>query len=346
MKGWRLLARYWRRVNLDRRYVLTAGGLALGYLVAAKFGLSLAQTTKQITTVWPPTGIALVAMLTLGYRYWPGVWLGALAANLGASEPLPVALGVALGNTLEAVVGAYLLRRVAGFGKRLRNTRDAVALFGLGGLVSTMVAATIGTASLAAGGLVAWHAYGPNWLVWWLGDMAGDLLVAPFLLICLSPAPYAVLKGRGLEGGLTLAGLLAVSVALFTGRSPETPLLLYLLFPLMVWLAIRFTQFGVATGAIVVAAAAIWATTSGQGPFAAQLPLEQSLIQLQLFVFVISATSLLLAMAVTERLAAETALRRQAHELRRLEAELKEANKRVTNILAGVLDGEPKRRER
>src|ERR1700745_3844535 len=98
-----LVQRAWPSVKFDRRYFLTVGAVAVAYLVAAKFGLSLAQTTKQVTTVWPASGVAVALLLVLGKRYWPGVYIGAVLANALTSEPLWVALLIGLGNTFEAV---------------------------------------------------------------------------------------------------------------------------------------------------------------------------------------------------------------------------------------------------
>src|SRR5262245_50865615 len=118
-----------------------AGVLALAgvYFGAAKLGLSLAVVAEQVTVVWPPTGIALAAVLLFGYRVWPGIALGALLANLTAHEPVWVACGIAAGNTLEALTGAWLLRRVAGFDNALGRLKDVLGLVVLAAAVSTTV---------------------------------------------------------------------------------------------------------------------------------------------------------------------------------------------------------------
>src|SRR6059058_1532844 len=117
--------------------------LAAVYYGAAKFGLALAYENSSVTAVWPPTGIALAALLLGGYRLWPGVALGAFLANAWTDVPILTALGITVGNTLEALVGAYLLRRVADFRPALERVRDVVALAALAAIASTLISATI-----------------------------------------------------------------------------------------------------------------------------------------------------------------------------------------------------------
>jgi integral membrane sensor domain MASE1 len=128
---------------------------------------------EQVTAVWPPTGIALAALLLFGYRVWPGVVLGAFLANATTSAPLATAAGIALGNTLEALVGARLLRRLVQFDPALGRVKDVLGLAVLAAGLSTMISATVGTTSLCLGGVKPWTAYLAMWSVWWLGDAMG-----------------------------------------------------------------------------------------------------------------------------------------------------------------------------
>ena len=170
-------------------YLLRIALLAGVYYGAAKLGLTLAFANRSVAARWPPTGIALAALVLWGYRYWPGVAIGALLANGWTGVPATeVVLGITLGNTLEALTGAYLLRRVGRFRSSLRRVRDVFGLVVLGAIVSTLVSATIGVASLRLGNAVSSDALGSTFRVWWLGDMAGEnLLVAPFVLLVRRP---------------------------------------------------------------------------------------------------------------------------------------------------------------
>src|SRR5262245_33018418 len=168
-------------------YIATVLGLAALYFGMAKLGLSMASAVaQQVTPVWPPSGVSLAALLLLGWRIWPGITLGALAANLTADEPFGTACGIAAGNTLEAVVGAWLLR-TAGFDRSLERLKDVLALAVLAAGASTMVSATIGVANLCLGGVHPWSLFGPLWWLWWLGDATGILIITPAILAWSTP---------------------------------------------------------------------------------------------------------------------------------------------------------------
>jgi integral membrane sensor domain MASE1 len=286
-----------RWVVADRRlYALLIVALAALYYGAAKLGLSLAFTTPSVTAVWPPTGIALAAVLLFGYRVWPGIALGAFLANAWTEIPLYTTLGITLGNTLEALVGAYLLERVAGFRASLDRVRDVLSLFLLAGVLSTMVSATIGTTSLLIGDEIGSGAYGVIWRTWWLGDMGGDLVVATVLLVLITRWPYRGVSGR-LPEAIALGALMAGTTAIvFT---TELPLSFLIVSPLAL-VALRFEQPGAAVASVVVAAIAIPLTESDQGPFAGQSP-DDRLLLAQALLGVSTITALVLAAVITER---------------------------------------------
>src|SRR5690348_12130217 len=162
-----------------RRWTKDALGVVLlfaAYFATARLGLLMDAVAGFATLVWPPTGIALAALTLFGTRLWPGVLLGALCVNLMAHAPLPVALGIAAGNTLEALAGTWLLRRTAGFDPRLERIHDVIALVFLSAISSTIVSAAAGTLSLRLGGTIAPVLIWPTFRAWWLGDMLGDLV--------------------------------------------------------------------------------------------------------------------------------------------------------------------------
>ena len=163
-------------------YLAKVGILAALYVAGGKLALLLAAPQGNVTLMWPPTGIALAALLLYGSRLWPGVAAGAFLVAASTGVPLATAAGIMAGNTLEALAGAYLLRSAVGFRASLDRLRDVLGLMTLAALLSTMVSATIGVASLCLGGVVSCANYGALWWMWWLGDAMGDLIVAPFLL--------------------------------------------------------------------------------------------------------------------------------------------------------------------
>jgi PAS domain S-box-containing protein len=291
-------------------YPVTVLALAAVYFGAAKVGLSLGfDFDRQVSVVWPPTGIALAALLIGGYRLWPGIALGAFLANATADEPSVavtlVAGGIAAGNTLEAVVGSWLLRRVVGFRNHLGRLKDVLSLIIIAAGLSTVVSATIGSTCLCVGGR-PWSAYLSLWWVWWLGDAMGDLVMAPVLLTWAA-SPWLNWSGRRLiEVAGFLVGLVAVTVLVFA----ETPLAVrgypreYIIFPFLIAAALGFGQRGAATGIVITWAIAILLTLRGSGPFTTATR-HESLVLLHLYMAVLAVTVLLLGAATTERRMAE-----------------------------------------
>ena len=290
----------------------TAAGIAIlaaAYYGAAKLGLSFAFETASVTAIWPPTGLALAALVLCGPRFWPGVALGAFLANSWTGIPLIATVGITTGNTLEAVVGAYLLLRIAHFRPTLERVRDVLALVILAGAVSTAIAATIGVASLAATTDDV-DSFASVWRVWWLGDMGGDLLIAPFLLVAATWRPFTRVPGRPLEAIALAAATVGVSALVF---SRDTNLA-YVVFPLLIWAALRFLQPGATAASLAVAAIAVGFTSDDMGPFMGDNP-DDSLLLAQTFVGVAGVTVMLLAATATQRRLADDALGHIAHTL-------------------------------
>jgi PAS domain S-box-containing protein len=303
-----------RQIGYAAKLLLVAGA----YFATAKLGLQLAFEHASITAVWPPTGISLAALVIWGYRMWPGVALGAALANTFTGDvPAVTVVGITLGNTLEAVVGAYLLVQVAHFRPSLERVRDVLALVVLAAGLSTMVSATIGVTSLWIGNEIDTAADLPSaWRVWWLGDMGGDLLVAPFLLVLASGVRLPPRPERAVEAVLLLCAVVGLSLLVFLQDSPHT----YLIFPPLIWAALRFQQLGATFTSLIVATIAVLFTQSDTGPFARGSP-DDSLLLSQTFMGVAGATSLLLAAITAERKHAEDELQR-AHD--RLEEKVDE----------------------
>jgi integral membrane sensor domain MASE1 len=260
---------------------------------------------EQVTVVWPPSGIALAALLVLGFRVWPGVWLGALAANLLAHEPVVTAAAIATGNTLEAVGGAWLLNRV-GFHESLDRVWDVMGLLGLAAGLSATLAATVGATSLCVSGTQPASAFGALWFVWWLGDAMGILLFAPALLIWGRRPRLEFSRPRAAEAIALGVCVVSASVATFGGRFAQLTgnHLGYVVFPLLIWAALRFGPRGVSPAILVVTLFAVAFTVRGQGPFGAT-GASNRLVMLQMFLAVAALTALVLGAAIAERDAAE-----------------------------------------
>ncbi|HVA33904.1 MAG TPA: MASE1 domain-containing protein [Candidatus Baltobacteraceae bacterium] len=307
--------------------VLWSTVVATAYLVSAEVGFSLAFTTKQVTAVWPPTGIAFAALLLLGNRIWPGIFLGALASNALSHEPAWTAAGVAVGNTLGPLIGATLLRRV-GFDGSLERIRDVLALVGFGAL-GTIVTATNGVAQLALAAIVPWHAYGSVWWLWWAGDAIGVILVAPLILTFAYKSTPVKPGASALE--LAILDVASIGIAwLFFASSSQARLSVY---PAIIWSALRFRQRETVIVIAAIAVVAIWGTAHQLGAFGAG-SVDRRLVMLMSFLAVLAVTGLVLGAAMAERRAANARLAEAAETLQ--SAFLPRALPRRTNV---VCDG-------
>jgi PAS domain S-box-containing protein len=321
------------------RYVAKILAVSGAYFVTAKLGLELAFAHASITAVWPPTGIAIAALVVWGYRLWPGVAIGAALANTFTGDAPAIAIpGITLGNTLEALLGAYLLVSVARFRPSLDRVRDVLALVLLAAVLSTMVSATIGVTSLWIGGQIDAADELPSaWRVWWLGDMGGALLVAPFLLVLAQGTRPDWDWARVAEGVAVLGVLVGLSVLIFSQDVPYT----YLIFPPLIWATLRFRQLGATLSSLIVATIAVIFTNNDLGPFARGSP-DNSLLLSQTFMGVAGTTALLLAAITSERGQAEAELLRAHGSLEaRVEertAELERSHKRFRELVESAPD--------
>jgi signal transduction histidine kinase len=306
------------RTGADVRFLIATFVIAFIYFGGAKFGLSLAFATKQVTALWPPTGIAIASLLLLGSRIWPGLFLGAFLANATSGESLVTALGIAFGNTLSGVVGVFLLRRYCKFHITLERTRDVRSLVTVA-VVSTMISATLGTLNLTFADLVEWPEYGAVWSVWWIGDTLGILLFAPFLLSWWMHPRLQWRDWRFVEYLALFAGVSIVSYFTFAREIPVGQpyyLMAYATFPFLIWSAFRFEQREVVSCALIVAGIAVWGAVHDRGPFTYGT-LDERLVLLDTFMAVTVVTALLLGAVTAERRRSQQRLRRARDEMER-----------------------------
>jgi signal transduction histidine kinase len=301
--------------------------LAALYFLAGKLGLQLANVHSSISPIWPATGIALAALLIWGINFWPAVFIGAFLVNFTAAVPegassglrfLEMA-GLASGNTLEAVAGAWLVNRFAGGCNAFLGVGDVFRYTFLAGFLSTAISATIGTLTLLACGFLAKQTYFAAWLTWWMGDMVGAVLVAPLILVWRAKLPARFGIHRTMEALVLLTALLLISAINFSSLTPfaakHSPLG-FLFLPIFAWAALRFGARGAVGFVLVMACLAINGTWHGLGPFAIT-DQNNSMLMLQMFICVATLTALVLAAAVTERKTAEEQFRRLNMELER-----------------------------
>jgi PAS domain S-box-containing protein len=320
------------KVSAAWRIVTAILSLAAVYFLAGKFGLSLAIVHPTASAIWPPSGIALAALLLWGYRLWPGVLLGAFLVNITTQLGVLSTLAIASGNTLEALLGAWLINHFANGRKVFERARHTFKFVLLAALISTAVSATIGTTSLTLGGYAPWERYTAIWLTWWLGDATGDLLVTPLLVIWLTQARPELKPRRIVEASGLLLALLSVGYIVFL-EQPGHGFAYVAILPLL-WAAFRFGERGAVTAAFFTSVIALAGTVQGIGPFAASNT-NESLLHLQGFAGTIAMAALVLASVITERMRAEQRLEVQEAVSRILadSADLKEAGPRILQVL-------------
>jgi signal transduction histidine kinase len=277
------------------RYTVGVASLAGLYYASAKMGYLLEFAGPVAAILWLPVGIGIAFLYLGGLRYWPGVLIGDLFANNYMALPVGSALGQTCGNMLEVLLATVLLRRLVRRGSPL----DSVS--GVGWLVvaivaGTAVSATVGALSLLLGDVITWHAAPKVWRTWWLGDSSGALIVVPLALAWYRPLVRRWQRGRVLET-VAIVGTVIV-LAEFATRSDRP--LTYLVFPVLIWAALRFGQRGATLAVAVTALFTVWNTIHYLGPFHFD-SVTRSVLSAQLFIAVSALTTLSLAAVVSER---------------------------------------------
>ncbi|MGW2746466.1 MASE1 domain-containing protein [Streptomyces sp. NPDC001450] len=291
-------------------YVVKVLVVTAGYYGAARLGLlrRLVVEGSVFTPIWPPTGVAVAALLIFGLGCWPGVALGALLAVLYLSPPSLDVLGFVFGNTAAPVCAVLLLRR-ARFRTDLSRLRDGLALVFLGALTAMLISSTIGVGLLVLTGKLAEHGFWAVWLAWWVGDAMGVLIVTPLLLVLYRarwPPPLARWKEATV---LAIVVCCVVPLAAYSSLS-----ILFLVYPLIIWAALRFELVGGMSCALVTSVLATVAATDGVGAFAGLNRIEV-MAKLQAFNGAMALTALLLSAVITEQHNTRRSVERACQEL-------------------------------
>lgn len=314
------------------RFAGAVAAVAAAYFVAGKLGLTLAVVHSSVSAVWPPTGLALAVLLLWGIRLWPGVFLGAFLVNITTDSSVGTTLGIAIGNTLEGVVGAWLVLRFAAGRNCLHGVRSVFSFVILAALGSTAIGATAGVSSLVAGGFAAWDNAGAIWFTWWVGDAVGALLVTPLLLVWHANPRIHWKRQQIGEGILLLLTVWFLGMSLFGPDGFDHPLqiesypLTFLAPPVLLWAVFRFGMREAITATVLLSGISLWGTLEGAGPFA-QVSQNEALLLVQLFMGVVAVTILVVA-------AARQQLDEYRHRLEVANAELRAAT--VTDALTGA----------
>jgi signal transduction histidine kinase len=302
--------------------------LAGAYYGAAQLGFALELAGPVAAIVWLPVGVGISFLYLGGLALWPGVLIGDLLVNDYGAMPLGSALGQTGGNVLEVVLAAVLLRRLVPFGSPLESiggiTRMLVAL-----VVGTMVSATIGTVAQLLGDVIESPEITTVWRTWWLGDLTGALVLVPLAIAWRRRPPPGWLNGRRLEAAL-LIGTIAVVSELASATSRP---IMYIVFPPLIWAALRFGQRGATLSVAIAVGFAVWNASQNVGPFVFE-SISHMVLSTQLFIGVAALTTLFLAAVVSEREAFAEGLR--ASRARLVEASEIERRRLLHNLHDGA----------
>jgi signal transduction histidine kinase len=305
-------------------YLLSLVLVALGYYVAGRIGLELAYLDGAVAALWPPAGFGLAVLFLYGLRLWPAIVVGDLFLG-DYSTPLGTVLGQTLGNTLALVAAAWLLRRLTAGRGGLERVPDVLALVACA-LVAAVVSAAFGPLSLRLGDVISADELGEVVRTWTLGDAAGVLVLTPFMLTWASTGLRGFHRRELVEGVIVLAVLVALAEL-----SPQRDVP-YVVFPVLLWAAVRFGPRGAATAVFVVCSITVWNTAQNDGPFVRD-SITDSLLATQLFIAVSALTSLVLAAETAERTQAGAALAASEASQRAL-ADEQAALRRVATLVA------------
>ncbi|MQY36403.1 hypothetical protein SRB17_44030 [Streptomyces sp. RB17] len=291
-------------------YAAQVLAVAACYYAAARLGLlrELSVEGAVVTPIWPPTGVAVAALLILGLGCWPGITIGAFFAVLSLTTFRLDVLGTLAGQTLAPVCAVLLLRR-ARFHTDLGRLRDGIALVFLGALTATLISTTVGVGLLVLMDRLDAHSFWPVWLAWWVGDAMGVLLITPLLLL-LHRARWPPPLGRWQEAtALAVVTCAVVPVAVYSSVS-----MLFLVYPLLIWAALRFQLVGGVLCALLMSVLATVAATDGAGGFAGLSRIEV-MAKLQAFNGTMALTALLLSALITEQRNTRSSVEKACQEL-------------------------------
>ena len=307
------------------RYLGALAVVAALYYLAGRIGLELAYLDGAVAALWPPAGFGLAVLFLFGVRLWPAVVIGDLLLG-DYSTPLGTVLAQTFGNTLAVVGGALLLRRLTSGRGDLERVADVLALVACA-LVTALVSAAFGPLALRLGGVIPADELGRVFRTWTLGDACGVLVVAPVILTWASRRLHGIRRREVVEGAVALVLLVALA------ELPPQRDVPYIVFPVLLWSALRFGPRGASAAILVVCSITVWNTAHNAGPFVRESTTD-SLLATQLFIAIAALTSLVLGAVTAERTRVAAALAQSEMSQRAL-ADEQAALRRVATLVAG-----------
>ena len=323
-------------IKLDFWYILKVGVLILIYFLTAKLGLSFYALHGFATTLWPLSGIALAFLIIYGYSLWPGITIAAFAINLMTGSSPFVALGIAIGNTLEALLATYLLCKYVNLYRCFERLPDTLRFIGIVTIVGATTSATIGVTSIWLGDVIDLYQAPATWFAWWIGNSVSALIMTPFLLTCLIPTrPWNKDSLGWLEiiAGYSFLIISNLIIFWYPIVQLKTSLVLYLiLFPL-IWSGIRFGSRGMTSSILITSIIAVWSTIYGRGPFIIN-PINDRFLYMQIFLGTISVIFLIFLSIVKERRLFMLKLKEHVDELEHALQKISAADEAKNDFLA------------
>jgi phosphoserine phosphatase RsbU/P len=293
------------------QYAVEFSAVFAAYFLAGQIGLAVPFTSGNVSPVWPAAGVGLAALLLVGPRVWPAIAAAAFAVNFLSPISAPAAVAISVGNTVGPLVAAWLVRRVPGFRTALGRLDDMLGLILIAAPASAASSATVGATVLFITHVNPWLHFSQAWVVWWLGDLTGVLLVTP-LALTLSSQRRITQRRHLPELAALFSATLVACFLIFDRRAAlgiEKDVFAFAALPFVLWGATRFEVPGAAGVTLLIAVIAVGETAIGSGPFVRNTSLQNATM-LQAFVAVLSVSGLILAVAIVER--AEL-IRRQGH---------------------------------
>ena len=279
------------KFNFNIRYVLLALALLVVYIIAGKFGLSMAYYNKSASPIWIPTGLAMAALLLFGYRFWPSVAIGAFLVNITTTPSIPVSLGISLGNTLESLAGVYLINRFANGADLFKKVKTYFTFFLIACLVP-LISAIVGVTSLSIGNFAQVENLWVIGTTWWIGDVIGALLVLPLIVTLYNKPQLKIKKERYLEILLATFILIVIALIIFMGwpiQINKAYRIGFLCLPPLLWISFRSCLRISIITTVLTSAIAIAGTILNIGVFNIG-SINTALVLVQLFIGVLTVT--------------------------------------------------------
>jgi signal transduction histidine kinase len=298
------------KVRIGAIYTIELAAIAFIYFWLAKLGLTPASINASASPVWPATGFALAILLLRGYRVWPAIFVGAFLANVSSTGSIYTSAVIATGNSLEGIVGAFLINRWSD-DVRTFTTPAGIVKFALISSAATAISPAIGVSSLSFGGYAEWAGFGPIFISWWLGDLAGALVVAPVLVLWANDPGTPASETIAIFVVAASIGLIAFSPVIEQTVN-RTPLAFLAVAPL-VWTALRRDPRDTSTAALILAGFAVWGTSVGGGPFS-WAGFNESFVLLVMFIVSAAIPSLMLSAMAAELRNSHRTLKRKVEE--------------------------------